>query len=40
MIAPEVGARIRAAAIPTRYYNRDLHYASFSLPTFVLEQLG
>lgn len=39
-LAPEVGARISAAAIPTRYYNRDLHYASFSLPTFVLEQLG
>ena len=39
-LAPEVGARISSAALPTRYYNRDLHYAAFSLPTFVLEQLG
>ena len=39
-LSPEVGVRIAASGIPTRYYNRDLHYAAFTLPTFVLEQLG
>ncbi len=39
-LAPEVGPRIAAAGLPTRYYNRELHYAAFTLPTFVREQLG
>lgn len=39
-LAPEIAARIASAGLDTRYYNKDLHYAAFTLPTFVLEQLG
>lgn len=38
-LAPEVGTRINRAGLETRYYNRELHYGAFKLPTFVLKQL-
>ncbi len=37
---PTVGARIDKAGLKTRYYNKDLHFGAFRLPSFVLEQLG
>jgi len=33
-------ARWNALALPTRYYNTDLHTGSFALPGYVLETLG
>jgi spermidine synthase len=32
--------RFKAANIKTRYYNPDIHTASFSLPQYVLEAIG
>jgi spermidine synthase len=32
--------RYKAANIKTRYYNPDVHVASFALPQYVLEAVG
>jgi spermidine synthase len=39
-LSGEAGDRIGKADIPTRYYNKDLHYGAFRLPTFVNRQLN
>jgi spermidine synthase len=32
--------RFKASGIKTRYYNPDVHVASFALPQYVLDAIG
>ena len=38
--ANTVRERFKASGIKTRYYNPDIHVASFALPQYVLEAIG